>query len=254
MNLSTMAVLATRCFVIVVVSVVAAVALAVLFASRRPGEARRTAVTRAVVVVGALGGWLALTYRIGSEGALLDFSGTPPRFAKMVAVVSLSTVILALSPVGRRLVQALPIACLVGFHAVRLPVELILHALWKERLIPVQMTFEGLNFDIVTGLSALGVAYFVQRGKLRSGAILVWNTVGLLLLVAIVVVANLSTPAFRCFASEPKTVLLATAPFVWLPMVLVQAVLFAHVLTFRAIAQEARVRRLHRRTSLLSLS
>jgi hypothetical protein len=102
------------------------------------------------------------------------------------------------------------------------------------------MTFEGWNFDVLTGVSAIGVALGIHRGKLGLRALLGWNAAGLALLFTIVTVANLSTPAFHVFAEGPGAALLATRPFFWLPTVLVQAALLGHVLTFRRLALAAR--------------
>ena len=65
---------------------------------------------------------------------------------------------LARSRSARASSSGLPIAALVGVQAFRLPLELVL-ARWKNQgVIPVQMTFEGHNFDIVTGVLALVTA------------------------------------------------------------------------------------------------
>jgi hypothetical protein len=228
------------CFVLLVATVAALLAVAVAFSGGAPSGRRR--LVRGALGVVVLAGWLALTDRVAASGALLDFSATPPRFSKLVAATALSTVLLALSPLGAGLARRVPLAALVGFQAFRLPVELILAELHRQGAIPVQMTFEGLNFDIATGLSAVVVAYLAHRGSAGRRAILAWNTAGLFLLAAIVVVANLSSPAFRIFPAGPSSALLATRPFIWLPTVLVPAALFGHVLVYRKLAREGRFR------------
>jgi hypothetical protein len=227
----------TGSFVSVVVCVTAAVAIAFASAGGR-GQSRGQRATRGALAVAALGGWLALTDRVAASGVLLDFSGRPPPFSKLVVAATIGTVLVALSPLGGRLARALPLSALVGFQAFRIPVELILAELHREGAIPVQMTYRGLNFDVAAGLSAALVAYLAHRRKMGPRAIFAWNTAGLMLLGTIVVVANLSTPAFRVFTSEPPTVLLATRMFVWLPTVLVQAALLGHLLTYRKLAHE----------------
>ncbi|MEO6575254.1 MAG: hypothetical protein ABIP89_15520, partial [Polyangiaceae bacterium] len=64
----------------------------------------------------------------------------------------------------------------------------------------------------------------------------VWNVLALGLLINIVVVANLSTPAFHVF--EERTAIIATRPFVWLPALLVQLALLGHVLVFRRLSAD----------------
>jgi hypothetical protein len=74
---------------------------------------------------------------------------------------------------------------------------------------------------------------FVLIGVLTLGTV-----VGLALLVNIVTIAVVSTPApFRYFMSDPPNLLPSTFPYVWLPSFLVQAALFGHLLVFRAISR-----------------
>lgn len=41
--------------------------------------------------------------------------------------------------------------------------EVLLWALHREDIVPIQMTFEGYDFDVLTGASALVVAWLVRR-------------------------------------------------------------------------------------------
>ena len=70
----------------------------------------------------------------------------------------------AFSRIGERAVGAVPVAALVGFQAFRLPLELVLHRFYDEGVLPVQMTYSGANFDIVTGVLAVVCGLLVWRG------------------------------------------------------------------------------------------
>ena len=125
---------------------------------------------------------------------------------------------------------------LVGFQGFRVLVEVFLHRMYLEGIVPEQMTYDGLNFDIVAGLSALLMAYQIARKKVGPKAILIWNVLGLLLLINIVVIAILSMPLpFRAFDNEPANTFVAYVPYIWLPTFHVQAALFGHLLVFRAL-------------------
>lgn len=97
------------------------------------------------------------------------------------------------------------------------------------------MTYAGRNFDIVSGLTAAALGLWLASGRRVARAVLiVWNVLGLALLMNIVVVAALSTSTpFRQFLSGPPNLLANTFPFVWLPTFLVQAALLGHLLVFR---------------------
>lgn len=178
--------------------------------------------------------WLALSGGAALSGVLSDFDALPPAFGLLLLASLLLTCTLAFSRFGTGLIDGLGVVPLIAFQAFRLPVELFLHALYDAGIAPIQMTYSGLNYDILTGLSAPLLAYLAWRGTLGRRAILVWNLAGLALLATIVTVAILSAPfPFRQFHNEPANTFVAHFPFVWLPAVLVQAALFGHLLVFR---------------------
>jgi hypothetical protein len=145
-------------------------------------------------------------------------------------------VVLALSRAGAALVRELPVAWRVGLQGFRVAVELVLARLHHEGVVPVQMMFEGANFDILTGLSALALAAYGWRRPIPRALLVGWNVVGTLLLSVIVVIAVLSMPTpFRAFHDGPANAVVADFPFVWLPTVLVPAALFGHVVVFRRV-------------------
>jgi len=222
------------------VAIVAGVSATFLAATWKSGGAARetravrmrwTAAAAAVLAV-VIGGSLLLAAR----GTLRNFAPFPAPVMRLIAATTLVTVVLASGPFGGRMAKGLPLGGLVGFQGFRVLVELALFALHREGMIPVQMTFEGRNFDVLSGLTALGVGALVWRGHASRGLVLAWNVLGLGLLLNIVVVALLSMPTrLRIFDAGPPSVLVANAPFVLLPTLLVQAALFGHLLVFRRL-------------------
>ncbi|MBM4384751.1 MAG: hypothetical protein FJ091_15470 [Deltaproteobacteria bacterium] len=190
---------------------------------------------RGVVVVAL---WLGVAGALARSGVLAELSRMPPPFALMVLGYAAATIALAFSPLGTQLVERAPLAWLVGYQAFRIPVEIILHESYEEGLIPVQMTWSGMNFDVVTGVSALVVAALAARGRAPRALVAAWNVLGCALLATIVTVAFLSAPTpLRVFMNEPANTIVTTFPYVWLPAFLVQAALFGHVLVFRWLAR-----------------
>jgi hypothetical protein len=157
-------------------------------------------------------------------------------------------VLFSRSRLGHTLATRSPLWLLVGLQAFRLPLELVMHAAAAEGTMPPQMTFAmvdgtwGLNYDILTGASALVLALLVRSGRAGTRAVAVWNVAGALLLLAIVVNAIASLPLIAAFGSDPRHVnsWVAFAPFIWLPSVLVASALLGHLLVFRALRAAAR--------------
>jgi len=117
----------------------------------------------------------------------------------------------------------------------RVPMELILWRLAAAKVIPVVMTFEGRNFDILVGLTAPLVAWLAfSRRWVSPGPVIFWNVFGLVLLGNIVTIGILSTPApFRRFFDGPPNEMVAYFPFVWLVSFVVPLAFTGHVASIR---------------------
>jgi len=219
-------------------------AVAALFVSAQSRLAGKTQAQRlrgtlaGMLVVGA---WLALPGVLASRGALDDFSRLPPPFALLMLALLGATLALAFSPLGTRLVARAPIAWLVGYQAFRAPLEYWLNAMYENGSLPPQITWSGRNFDVVTGVLAVGIGVLAARGAAPRALIAAWNWLGFALLVNVVGTAVLSLPTpLRVFTNEPSTALVASFPYIWLPAFLVQAALFGHVLVWRWLAHAKR--------------
>lgn len=186
--------------------------------------------------------WLGLSAVLARSGTLRNFAALPPPMLLLIGTLTLVTFGLSLSSFGTRLVNGISIGWLIGFQAFRLPLEWLLHRLFQEGVVPVQMTYSGRNFDIVTGGLALLLLVWAKAGQLPRWAIWLFNLAGLALLMNIVSIAVLSTPVpFRRFFNEPANTFIAEFPFIWLPAFLVQAAWFGHLLVFRWLRQPQNV-------------
>lgn len=213
------------------VALVAAVAGALVAFGWAAGRARWAAATGAGLVA-----WLGATALLARSGVLARFDRLPPPGPLLLIGLTAATAALAFSPFGSRLARTVPLAALVGLHAFRLPLELLLHRLHVEGVLPAQMTYAGLNFDVVTGATAVALALWLAWGRAPRGLVVGWNALGSGLLLAVVAVALLSLPTpFRQFEGEPSTAAVLTFPLVWLPTFLVQAAWFGHLLVLRRL-------------------
>jgi hypothetical protein len=156
----------------------------------------------------------------------------PPPIALLFISGFIGTIALGRSRLADRLIQ-LPLSALVGAQAFRIVVEILIHTSSSIDLAPPQMTWNGYNFDIVTGVTALALAPFASA--VSKKLILLWNCLGMALLIIVVgiAVASFPTPFQRM---HPDNTWLASFPYVWLPTVLVTAALLGHVILFRKLA------------------
>lgn len=169
-----------------------------------------------------LAAFLAATWMAAHAG-WLRFGPVPPPIFLLLVPAAIATILLARSkPVGR-----VGIGWLIGYQSFRILVEIFLWWGHREGVVPVQLTWEGRNFDVLTGVTAPVMAWLASRGQASPMLVRVWNLAGLALLINVVTVAALSMPTpFQRF--HPTNVFVVEAPFVWLPLFLVQSALFGH--------------------------
>ncbi len=108
---------------------------------------------------------------------------------------------------------------------------MVLYWLFIGGLVPEVMTFEGRNFDIVSGLTA-PFAYWLgfRRGRTNLALLIAWNIFALLLLINIVGTAIAAFPGpMQQIAFEQPNRGILYFPFAWLPGIIVPIVLFSHL-------------------------
>src|SRR4030095_2422809 len=103
--------------------------------------------------------WLLIQGAVGLSGFYLVTNGIPPRFALAVWPALILIITLFVIPSGKVFISKLNLKYLTILHSVRIPVELVLFFLYKQKMIPQLMTFEGRNFDIVAGISSIFIWY-----------------------------------------------------------------------------------------------
>lgn len=224
-------------------SLVAALALGAKAAASRSGLS--SAPIRAAALVAAA--WLGLTAALAHSGLLADWGARPPRVGWLPLGAMALLMGSSLTPYARRLIAHTPATWPLALQSFRIVVETVLFWLWQEGRAPIQVTFEGRNFDMLAGLSAPIVAAFVAAHGLRSWSIplvLTWNLLGLGLLANIMFTAATSVPGPMQIAWPGGAFeALASWPVVWIPAFLAPVAVFLHVVSIRQ-ALAARERRL----------
>jgi hypothetical protein len=228
---------AVLAFVVIPLMLAAALVWAAGYAWRRAGAETPRVVRAVTLTLAGTATWMSVTWIVAASGAFRQWNQMPPPFALLVVAIVLLAARLAFSGLGRQIATHVPLWALVGIQAFRLPLELAMHALVDRGTMPVQMSYTGLNFDIVTGTTAIIVALLVAAGRAGRWLVMGWNLLGLALLINVMVVAILSTPRFAYFGQDQLNVFVTYPPFVWLPAVMVLAAFAGHLLIFRALAR-----------------
>ncbi len=184
------------------------------------------------VSAAVLGVWMYLQMYLAEAGFYSTFDGKP-RFLLAVAPALLLIVSLFIFKKTRGFLSAISLPALTLLSVVRIPVEFVIDQWYHAGLVPQLMTFEGRNFDIVSGITAPIIFFLAFRGgKMNRPLLIGWNVVCLLLLVNIVVNAITSIPGpAQLQAFDRPNVAVLFYPFIWLPSLIVPAVLFTHLVS-----------------------
>lgn len=191
-------------------------------------------------VAAGVGVWMAITAGAAASGVLRHYHVIPPPLMVLMVLSVTSGVMLGMSPVGNRWVDAAPLAWVVGLMTFRLPLEVVMEEAAQSLVMPYQLSFRGFNFDIFTACLALVVAPLLARGWATSRLVWVWNAVGWVTLTVIGILAILLSPMVHFFGQEPDQIntWVTHFPFVWLPSVLVSLAIFGHVVVTRKLIRE----------------
>ena len=177
---------------------------------------------------------LAIHGAAAASGFYLTTASQVPRIAiaAPTTIIVLLVFVFAAMPKGDS-----PLKLLTLLHTVRLPVEIVLWQLFLYGSVPKVMTFESVNLDFLSGLTAPFAAWIgFAGGRVRRKFLIVWNFATLALLANIVFHAVLSVPSpFQRYGLDQPNVAVLHFPYVWLPAFIVPAVLAAHVWCLREL-------------------
>lgn len=181
--------------------------------------------------------WMTVVGILGYLGFYKVENTIPPRFIFLLGPGIIFVVLLFTTKKGCAFSDSLDIKWLTLLHSIRIPVEIVLFYKYLDGYIPHLMTFEGYNFDIISGLSAPFIYYAVfKKNWVKKNGLLIWNFVSLGLLLNILTIAILSakTPIQKLAFDQPN-IGVTFFPFVWLPAIIVPIVLFSHLASIRQL-------------------
>jgi hypothetical protein len=188
-------------------------------------------------LVFTLVGWIVFVSFWSLSGIMSDWSKFPFNFIPIIGIPLISILIYTFSDSLRDILQHINQERIVQLQNFRFFVEILLWLLFMASIIPMQMSFEGRNFDVVSGITAPVVAWLIRRNRLSSTALVVWNLICLGLLINIVSIAIMSTPTpLRTFMNEPANTIVTYFPVSLLPGFLVPLAYSLHFFSLRKIA------------------
>jgi hypothetical protein len=176
--------------------------------------------------------WLLVVSVASLSGFAGNFNLFPFNIGPLLIAPLVIILIITFSKNLADILQHISYKEVIRLQVFRLFVEILLWMFFIQNIVPVQMTFEGRNFDVISGITAPIVAYLIPYNR---KFLIGWNILCLGLLINIVTVAVLSMPTpFRVFDNEPANTIVAQFPVIFLPTFLVP---LAYTLSFFSLKQ-----------------
>ena len=175
--------------------------------------------------------WIFFQAILSLNGFHQNSAAFPPRLVLFGVFPALLLLIIYFIFFRQNFIEKLPLKILTILSVVRIPVEIVLLWLFQNQFIPQSMTFEGRNFDILSGITA-PIVYFLafRGGKINRPLLIVWNIFSIALLFNIVITAILALPAISPnLPTELQNRAVTFFPYIWLPTIVVPIVLFSHL-------------------------
>lgn len=198
--------------------------------------ARYIGTRAALCVLAGLTVWFLYAGLMGYFGVVRDSALRPPGILFIVVPVVLFLVVFLLRVRSSGAALSFPLWILIGTQSFRIGVELFLHQLWIEGVVPKTLTFEGANMDIFIGASAPFIALLcVRGGSLANKAALAWNVLGLLALANVVTRSVLTAPGpFNLIHAEVPNMMMSTFPYLFIPAFFVPLAVVLHILAIKS--------------------
>ena len=175
--------------------------------------------------------WCIIQPILAWNGFFQNFDVLPPRTFAFGPLPFFVLTFVYVFAFRKGFLERMPLTVLTLLHIIRIPVEIVLLWLYQSGQVPIEMTFEGRNFDILSGITAPIVYFLAFRGdRVNRPLLIAWNIAALALLTNIVTIAVLAFPSpFQVFGFDQPNIGVTYFPFILLPAVIVPIVFFCHV-------------------------
>jgi hypothetical protein len=188
-----------------------------------------------------LTGWCTYIGLISATG-FLSSTTLPPRVPLFLILPCFAFMIYFFkNPKFKQIISDAPMTWITYSQSFRVIVELLLLGLYAEGLLPKAATFEGYNYEILIGATAIPMAYLVTKHPKRTKCTLMaWNICGLLTLsiVVFIILSNTYQTATSTDIAPVHKIVIGRFPYTLLAGFLMPLAVFMHILSLVKIRMD----------------
>lgn len=189
----------------------------------------------ALLLFGGLGIWISYLMVLNQTGVLRNFE-LPPKVPILVVIPAILLIILIVNRnIMKDALRNTPTYVPIALQSFRIFVELLIYATYLKGIFPRKATFEGLNFDILVGISSIFISVAVYKSVIKNTGILAWNLASLCILL-LTVYSFISTYYFSDFAATSGSgYRFVEFPYFLLAAVLLPIAVFLHAFSIKQV-------------------
>lgn len=182
--------------------------------------------------------WFSYLFNLSLSGFLTELQ-LPPRLPLFIFLpFAIFSIIFYRRAVKSTWIKHIPLHWLAFPQAFRILVEILLLYTFYAQIIPKEATFEGLNFDVLMGISAPFVGYYLLKNPNPSMKFATfWNILGILMILFVAFIIGSSFYNPQIWGHDTMMV---STDFVKFPYLLVAGFLaplgiFMHIISLAKI-------------------
>ncbi|MEM1218785.1 MAG: hypothetical protein AAGH79_07725 [Bacteroidota bacterium] len=184
-----------------------------------------------LMIVGSLATWILIQW-IASTAGFYDNLSLPPRIPLfMIFPLFLFTIGFFYRNRTNQALHGIPIHLPIAYQSFRAVIELLFYFTFLEGILPIQVTFEGANYDVLLGLSAIGVAIYATWPSASRRLLIAWNILGIAVVgfAAFTFISSFYFPSF--WGQEEVPLAFNQFPYLLLPSFFMPSAIFIHILS-----------------------
>ncbi len=193
-----------------------------------------------LIFSGGIAIWLIYIFILTQIGILknLDF---PPKFPLLIILPLLSFLIIFYSKnKDNKIIQSITLHQTVFFQSFRIIVEIIIAYTFYKNILPEHASYHGYNYDVLMGITAIPLGYFVYKNKHNLSILKIWNIVGIamILFVAFIVASSYYFPIVWGENQPNISLAFLDFPYMLLPVFLAPMGIFMHIINLIQIRKK----------------
>ncbi len=178
--------------------------------------------------------WFGYLFFLSKQEILfnLDF---PPKIPLLILLpLVVTTIVFYFRNRNDVVLLGIPISYPIYYQTFRILVETLLLYTFYKNIIPKEATLEGLNFDVVMGISAPIMAYFIFKNENKYVLLAkIWNMIGILMVafVAFIIATGFYQPQIWGSDEPIVSMTFVKLPYLLIPGFLAPSAIFMHIVS-----------------------